>query len=558
MKPLTRTDLIEIDKAIDATVPSQPLLSRSRDVALIHALRYFDAYTTSCGSITQPGQREIACLNSLSALDHSVRWIFRFCTPHSGRPNLRIDAAAYEEAGKLHALAQQYTKIWHMMSHLFRGTLIGSCDEPGVVRVFYSSNFIKDMDIAKTLLAAPYDPEVTLGESVETPELVAKMIDGVKILASGGHTLRYFAPKAILDELSARIDRLTDSRWELEPSWDLGGYTVLDLRKFWTALNALCTVHLHVCCRLLSEDEGIASLIKFMTRRLWVQELSRRSSLAAELVSAILSDLTYQPELQDRRAHISFQPFISFGREILGVSVWLVYMATIERNIWELVSLKRPEIHSALRNLKEGAWIEDMSQRCQDLGLRMYPRLQFEINGQRGEIDLLMLDQRAAFGLVCELKWLTIPAWPWQAENNDKEIAKAIKQAERACEWVKHNHPQLSQRTGLSKGELSSYEFRPIVMCKKTLASGLLGPTSVPVINERLFNWLLGEPHRRSLATLWSVADERRYLPQIGKHFEDISDSVEFGKFRFWGDPIGYALRAAWNPSTDINLEGLP
>jgi hypothetical protein len=81
---------------------------------------------------------------------------------------------------------------------------------------------VKDLDIAGRLLAAPYDPEVQLGEGVETPELVAKMTEGVKILASGGHTLRYFAPQAIFDELSERIDRLTASRWELEPSWDLG------------------------------------------------------------------------------------------------------------------------------------------------------------------------------------------------------------------------------------------------------------------------------------------------------------------------------------------------
>ncbi len=474
MKPLTKTELSEIDRAIDATVPSQPLLSRSRDVALIHALRYFDAYTTTCESIPEPGQREIASWNSLSALAHSVRWIFRFCGHNVGRANLRIDADVYQEANDLHTLAQHYAKIWVIMSHLFRGTLVGSSDEPGVIRVSYSSQFVKHMDIAEQLLAAPHDPEEHLGEGVETPELVAKMTEGVKILASGGHTLRYFAPNAIFDELSERIDRLTASRWELEPSWDLGEYTVSDLRKFWTALNALCTIHLHVCCRLLPEDKGIESLIKFMNRRDWEQELSRRANVTARSVSAMLSDLIYQPVLQDRRAHISFQPFISFGREILGVSIWLVYMANIERNVWELVSIKRPELHSRLRNLKEDVWIEDLQERCHGLGLNVYPRIKFEFNGHRGDVDVLVLDQRAAFGLVCELKWLTIPGWIGQADNNDKEIARGIKQAEFACGWVKSNQPQLTQHTGLSQGELSRYEFRPIVMCK---VYGLIAPS---------------------------------------------------------------------------------
>jgi hypothetical protein len=163
MNPLTKTELSEINAALDATVPSLPLLSRSRDVALIHALRYFDAYTTTCGSIPEPGQREIAGSDSLYAFDHAVRWIFRFCGPHSSRPNLTIDADVYQEANELHALARQYAKVWDIMSHLFRGTLVGSCDELGVIRVSYSSQLVKDLDIAGRLLAAPYDPEVQLG-----------------------------------------------------------------------------------------------------------------------------------------------------------------------------------------------------------------------------------------------------------------------------------------------------------------------------------------------------------------------------------------------------------
>jgi hypothetical protein len=149
MKALTKTELSEIDRAIDATVPSQPLLSRSRDVALIHALRYFDAYMTTCGSIPEPGQRQLASSNSLSALDHMVRWIFRLCGSNSARPNLKFDADVYQEANELHVLALQYAKVWIIMSHLFRGTLVGSTDDPGVIRVSYTSQWVKDMDIAE-------------------------------------------------------------------------------------------------------------------------------------------------------------------------------------------------------------------------------------------------------------------------------------------------------------------------------------------------------------------------------------------------------------------------
>jgi hypothetical protein len=169
-------------------------------------------------------------------------------------------------------------------------------------------------------------------------------------------------------------------------------------------------------------------------------------------------------------------------------------------------------------------------------------------------LDVLLLDHKARFGLVCQLKWLTMPGRVAGALYNDKEIEKGIGQARLAIEWIASLPPQISRHTGLSGDELRHYEFRPIVLCKNTLPSGVRPASGVPVINERLFDWVLGDPHRRDLKTLWQVGEKLLYLPRPGKHFDSITGSVEFGGIRFIGEGLGYALREAWNPAADIDL----
>ena len=78
--------------------------------------------------------------------------------------------------------------------------------------------------------------------------------------------------------------------------------------------------------------------------------------------------------------------------------------------------------------------------------------------------------------------------------------------------------------------------------------------SGVPVINERLFNWVLGDPHRRDLRTLWQAGEKLLYLPQPGKHFDSVAGKVEFDGIRFTDDALGHVLRERWNPAKDINL----
>lgn len=170
------------------------------------------------------------------------------------------------------------------------------------------------------------------------------------------------------------------------------------------------------------------------------------------------------------------------------------------------------------------------------------------------DLDALIIDPTTRFALVCQLKWLTQPGRVANVLYNDDEIRKGMEQAKLALDWVRSNPSQLVQRTGLSSDELSRYQFRPLVLCKSTLASGFLRQPGVPVINERLLEWILFDPHRKDLRTLWVVAEELTYLPQDGKHFETIDASVEFGGMTYKLDGLACLPKEPWTPNEDIRI----
>ena len=132
MHQLTSEEITKLDHDIDARIPSLALLARTRDAALIHLLRCYDFYQAGCASIPNPGDREVAQKHNLDGLNHAVRWVFQFCPAHDRRPDLTFDHSVYREAQELFAAAQDYSKIWDLMSMLQRGTIAAFSESDGL------------------------------------------------------------------------------------------------------------------------------------------------------------------------------------------------------------------------------------------------------------------------------------------------------------------------------------------------------------------------------------------------------------------------------------------
>lgn len=554
MKPLNQQEIEEIDRAVDAAVPSLPLLSRRKDVALIHLLRFHESYMVGNASTPNRGERENATGHAIDGMNNAVQWIFQHCPAEPPTPNLIFDEEAYLEAEALHRAAIEYSKVWDLLSLMQRGHVQGVKEDDKTVRLTFTSDLNRELSMANSAIAAPYGP--VLSEPILMPTVIQDISSNVQIQGIDAQ-LNYQVPDRLFNRLFDRIHRMTAEPWEMDPNWDLGGYTIAQLRKLRVTIDTLCVIHGRVSRSLGDPALILKSIIKYHPRSIWERILTKRSRLPQKVVSAILTDLIYDPALYEpkkKQPHITYHPIFPFGSNILAPSNSLMHVSNVERNVWDLVEIKRPKLHSKLRNLKEDSWIKDLQQKTEPLGLKLYPTIKFEFNGQKSDLDALILDPSSHFGLVVQLKWLMQPGRISGVFYNDKEIEKGIKQAKLSFEWVRSNPVQLSQRVGLPEEELGRYEFRPMVLCKSTLTSGILREPGVPVINERLFDWVLGEPHHKDLRTLWRVGEELTYLPKYGKHFESFDAEVEFAGITFKLDEVAFVPKEPWLPDKDIEL----
>jgi hypothetical protein len=183
--------------------------------------------------------------------------------------------------------------------------------------------------------------------------------------------------------------------------------------------------------------------------------------------------------------------------------------------------------------------------------------LKFVHNGRQSDLDLLILDKESYFGLGCQLKWLTHPDRIRDVIYADAELTKGIDQAELSLQWLNSKTPGLRQAIGLSTDELAKYHFRVAVLSKNTLGSAWTYKSGIPILSERLVDWILGSPHHRSLTDLWQVGEEHRYLPKRGYHYTDEDRAVEFGGIEFICERTGMRVKNLWNPAEDINLQEL-
>ena len=553
MDLLTEQEMDELDQAVDAIVPSLPLLSRNRDVALIHLLRFHEAYMVGNASTPNRGERDNATGHAMDGMNNAVQWIFQYCPVNQSAPTLTFDEQAYLDAEKLHRAAIEYSMVWDLMSLMRRGHICGSKEDDKTVRLTFSSKLDREMSMATAVIAAPYGP--VLSEPLVTPAVNQDILNSVRIQELEPQ-FNYQVPDDLFDRLYERTHRMTAEPWEMNPDWDLGGYTIAQLRKLRVTIDTLCVIHGQISRGLGDPRKILGSIIKCLSRNIWERILTKRSRLPREVVTTILSDLIYDQTLYGagKKAHVTFHPIFPLGSNTLAMSNWLIHVSNMERNVWDLVSIKRPQLHSRLRNLKEASWIKDLQQKTEPLGLKVYPTIKFKFNGQSSDLDALIIDSSSHFGLVCQLKWLTQPGRISSVFYNDNEIKKGIKQAQLALGWVRSNPAQLSQRMGLSQEDMNQYEFQPMVLCKNTLASGFLREPGVPVINERLFDWVTNDPHHQDLKTLWHVGEHLTYVPKLGKHFDTIDASVEFAGITFKLDGVAFAPKEPWSPAKDIEL----
>ncbi len=558
MSQLSITEIRALDRRIDAGIGAFPALKLPRPVMALHLLRFYEDFVRLYALKMAGEMNHYLTLRKKAqdAMSFAMPWVMKRC-PQSEDTDLSLRNDAYELCWPLFDGATEYSQVWDFLSLLFRGRAIGEWETSDKVCVRYTDPLASGFDVAGRLVTAPDPPGQANSVEREAPALQA-LIPHLRPRSIGGGKVEYeFSPR-IFEEIKLIQRALLNHLWELNEDWNCGGYTIHQFREVWLALVTFASAHQAACLRTGAEGSwGLASVVPVKRRDRWEKNIVRWSNVPRTAVSAILDDLTFADELYvsgRKQPDITYQPFFPLGQDLLALSGALVLDSNAERNLWDLLSIIRPALHSRLRNEKEGHWILELEKWLSALGLESFDRLPVELGRERTDLDLLILDRANGFALGCQLKWLTSPDRIRDVEHTDTELLVGVRQAELSRRWLAAKAGVLSERLGMAGRDLERIHFEVAVLSKNTLGSSSVyrEAVDVPVITERLLKWVLGDPHHANLEALWNVANRRTYFPISRVHYSDETAKAEFAAVQFSSNELGMLLRCPWTPEADI------
>lgn len=501
MKYLDKKQLKELDEKIDSRIQTFKFLKQPKDQAIYCVLLYFDLWMNELGKDMNLDRRKNLYRHSYQGLDHLVRWIYNFCP----RITVGIDKFANrkEEVSEIFHEAIEYSTLWVQMSMLWKNRSKCQTIESNHYEISLASLRDEEYESARQILANtkrhPKNPEDASNINFQNRNYVKNKI---KIKQISADSIKYsFSPESYSLLISA-ISQRSLLEWQMNQDWDLGGYTFKQLKTFWLTLQTLCAIHEIAIDLVKNPKKREIFQIRIMSNNEWINYISQWSKLSQKIVGQIINDLTFDEKLyqsRESKPHVMYQPFFQFENGDLGVSNKIVQISNIERNIWSLLLMIRPETHSTLRNLKEKFWIQEFQENIKPKELECFSNINYKSNNEQGNVDLLLIDKRMKFGLICELKWLTPTDDVKGTKYADDQIITGVGQAERGLKWILNNINHLAERINYKVDELKKFEFKSLVICKDTLLSGFVEKPRVPVINEQLFDWIINIPHHKDL-----------------------------------------------------------
>lgn len=562
MTILSQSEIEDLDRRIDARIDTFPLLRRDRDTALFSILITFDDWIDRLGQEQNLANRRNAYHSAYDSLDFCIQWINQRCPRNVATGGISTSEEILIEALSLFTEGMNYAKVWTQMSLLRRGRT--KAELVSETRYLFSpvSHSDRNRDTGRMLIPGGSDPEIASEAETLTLPTRQRVWENIRDLKAR-RELGYSIPGRDLDGLARGIERRSLLEWHMDPSWDLGGYTFGELRKFWASLQAIQAVHSIAVQGATELDKGKNSEAVRLSWRLmksshqeWVNRLSRRSGLNRSKTELIILDLTYDESMYGpgkSDPHVLFTPFFNFDNGLVGLSPKIVQISNIERNIWTNIHRRRQPIIDKLKYEKEGFWIQQIAERLKVAGFVCVPRIGFTFEDIPRNLDLLILSPAERFGLICELKWITGSDDVKAVVSMDSEIAKGVQQAKISEEWLRSNLSVISDKSGLGDDDLKSYSFKPLVLTKEGLPSGFVVKPDVPVVSENLFNWILLEPHQFGLERLWELANSLEYLPKEGVHFRNISPTIKWGNLSFELENLAFEGLERWRPEREIN-----
>lgn|GEM_PF-1413559 len=563
MTYLSPAEISEVDRQIDDGIPIDELKAIPRNVMVLALLQQFEDFNRI--TIPQlvgngPGHHEKTKLIQ-DAMHFAMTWVYQYCAadvPISSFP--KSLTKHYIFAFHLIRIAENYSVAWDLLSLLRRGALRAARSADSTIILTRASEDTGAFEVSDSIINGCDDP-YDVPDNPFCGIKLADLLSEAKVRKASKHHIQYDFPSTSFFRLQRSLDVHESRLFQLEPSWEAGSYTFSDLRSFFVALKAYCCIHSMICLQsheVRVAGGGLADLILCKRPSAWANQMTRLCGLPFAKTKAIIDDLTFDPSLYltGKKAHVCYQPFHALTENVLALSNELVWVSNVERNHWNLLEKLRPTLQSSLKNEKENTFIGGLKTELEKLGCRVSDRIRFYgANDQLlGDIDLLVLDERLKFGLVCEVKWFNAPDRISEVASCISQLKEAIAQVRTARTWASDHRTALAQRLNLVEDYFDGWQIEGAVISKNFTGNGQARDIAIPIISERLLFWILRDPHQFHIRILWQTCVDRGYLPVLAGHYDEEDMTVDFNGVTLKAINYGYKVLTPFDPSQDILL----
>lgn len=560
MNKNNRELLESLNDKLDLGIPKQEIGKFRLNVALLSLLRFAeDMNRIGLPALTAENNSLVGIYefrkHIQDALQFSIPWIYEYASRPSSEFVPSQEGSSYGFARRLYDVAKDYSHVWDCMSMLFKGWAIAT--ELSLEKVVYEmpSEFIGHMEVVDNLVTS-HNSVYSMPKMLPSEDDISSMLNEANPRTVFGDKVLYTFPEQGFSRTHAIVCSLTENLWHLPVSMELGGYTLGDYRKFWNALLAITMVNEFCCFYSGTPGVGVNSVVMVKKREEWISLLSKCAELSPETVGNVLTDLTFNISISSKSDKLdpTYQPFFPIGNKMIALSSFLAMSSSAERNLWDLLSVIKPELHSTLSNEKEDVWLEDIRRELRANNvLHTNRQIQFQGN-ESGDIDMIIFDHSNKFALVCEAKYPIAPDRIRDSRNVCDELKKGISQCEKILRWLPTGLQRISDESGIPLDELNGFEFRAAVLSQNSMGGGRVHDSEIPIIPGPVTKWILGTPHKGNARDLWIVGKEFRYAPKVDLHYRQGNESFEFAGVSFKGINTGAQSLRTWDPLTDIDL----
>lgn len=556
--PTCKKEILDaLDNKIDSCIPVQVLKQFSRHDAVILLLISLEDYqriyvpqmVEKDGIGLEEGLKQVQ-----DASHFAMKWIYEHCKENSAYRERAYKAQSHIELFSVVQTAIEYSKAWDFMSMARREWLTLKELSDSQIILKYANEELSRYEAADHILGAPDVPDKReIAKHFFQPNQIEKLISEGQPRENIKGSVSYNFPKHSYKDLHDLLAASKNHLWELNEQWDVGGYTVEDFRKFWNCLCALTMMHSLICLNSGSRGGAANSVVMIKHKWEWTAQLQELTSLSSEKIELIMHDLTYDSTVQSKagkkNADVTYQPIFPIDKTRLGISNFLVAMSNAERNLWDLLSITRPTIHSSLSTLKEEFWLLELERLFFDLDFLTRKNLKVVLGEERTDLDLLVLDTRLRQGLVIQMKWRVAPDSIKDNTYTVNEFHDGMRQADLSLRWLNDNQQTLTSKLNLPANQLEGYEFKGLVLSKNNLGRTHKDFAEIPILNDRLLRWSMEKQNKTTLFELWQLILEFKFAPEARIHYEEGDIEFSLGGVAFVGEKLGMVQTNNWSPS---------